>query len=93
MEVIESNKEKTVGIITNPGEIQHIGSFTPALLKEWWKMVAQVYGEDQSVHLFVRKSDANEGWAIFASSNGENPYVAVCGEYPADGEKWEEDPK
>lgn len=90
MKVIHANKSNTVGIITDPNQIWHIGTFTPALLKEWYKMVADMYGEEQEIHLFVRKSDLVDAYVIYASSNGENPFVAVTGHSKTDGTPWEQ---
>lgn len=88
MNVISENKTSTVGIVTDPDKLLHIGTFEPHLLKEWFRKVEQLYGLEQEFHLFVRKSDTKEAYVIFASSNGENPFVAVAGKYPDDGKPW-----
>ena len=90
MNVISDNETHTVGIVTDPDKLLHLGTFDPELLKEWFKKVEQLYGPEQEFHLFVRKSDMKEAYVIFASSNGENPFVAVTGKFPDDGKPWEQ---
>lgn len=90
MKVVSCNKENTVGIITDPKEVLHIGTFTPKLIKEWMKLVYDMYGDEQDIHLFIRKSDIVDGYCIYASSNGDNPFVAIVGRHPADGSDWEQ---
>lgn len=89
--VIHHNPDKTVGITSNPTNLQHLGSFKPALLKEWLKMIDEVFGDDiEDVEILVRKSDSCECFALFASHDGNSPFVAVCGRYKMDGSKWED---
>jgi len=90
MNVVSDNKEHTVGIITDPDNILHIGTFTPKFIQEWMKLVDAMYGDGQEIHLFVRKSDCADGYCIYASSNGDNPFVALFGHHPADGSNWEQ---
>lgn len=90
MKVVHANKDNAVGIVTDPDRFWHIGTFTPKLLKEWYKLVEDVYGDEQEIHLFVRKSDNVDAYVILASSNGENPFVAVTGRSKIDGSPWEQ---
>ena len=89
MKVIHANQTNTVGICTDPTGHKCIGMFTPALLKEWIKMLDDMYGDDQDIYLYIRKADPTDSFVLFASSNGENPFVAVCGKHPDDGKPWE----
>jgi hypothetical protein len=91
MNVISQNKEQTVGVITDPTKIQHIGTFTPEHLRDWMKMVLDMYGDHQEIHLFVRRADNMDAYIVYASSNGENPFVALCGRYKSDGSGWQQE--
>jgi hypothetical protein len=89
MKVIHSNQSGTVGIVSDVGKLQHAGTFSVKLLKEWMRQLEDVYGEDdEELHIFIRKSDAVDAYGIFASSDGGNPLVAVMGKYPDDGQPW-----
>jgi len=90
MKVVHTNSSNTVGIITEPNNILHIGTFDPHLIREWIKLVDDMYGDEQEIHLFVRKSDQVDGYCIYASSNGDNPFVAVTGKHHMDGSEWEQ---
>jgi hypothetical protein len=89
MNVIHANKANTVGIVTDPDNLHSIGAFTPSTLKEWVKWVEDMYGEEQDVEIRVRKSDVTDGFMLVATSNGENPFVAVCGKFNVSGKVWE----
>lgn len=89
MKVVSSNSTHTVGIITDPDNVLHIGTFTPKLIQEWMKLMDIVYGDEQDIHLFVRKSDLVDGYCLYASSNGDNPFVAITGNHPIEG-NWEQ---
>lgn len=40
------------------------------------------------IHLFMKKSESNESYGLFASYDGDDPVIAVLGTYPEDGKKW-----
>jgi hypothetical protein len=91
MNVISSNKDQTVGVVTNPDKILHVGTFSPDYLKEWTKMVVDMYGDHQEIHLFVRRADNTDSYVLYASSNGANPFVAMCGKFRGDGQLWSQE--
>jgi len=88
MKVIHANKENTVGIITDPDNLYSIGAWTPSRLKDWVKWIEDMYGEEQEIEIKVRKSDVTDGFMLVATSNGENPFVVVCGRYNGPGKTW-----
>lgn len=89
--IIHHNKAKTVGLASDPHQLKHIGAFSPKYLKEWLKMIDEVFGDDvEDVQVFVKKSVECECFALCASHDGESPFVVVCGRYRTDGRKWED---
>lgn len=91
LKVIHHNKDKTVGIVSDPANLSHIGAFSPKLLKEWLVLIDEVFGDDiDAIQIKVKKSEQCECFGLFATHDGGNPYVTVTGRYPLDGSKWEE---
>ena len=89
MKVIHTNQSGTVGIVSNVEKLQHAGTFSVGLLKEWMRQLEDMYGEDdEELHIFFCKSDTVDAYGIFASSDGGNPLVAVMGKYPDDHKPW-----
>jgi len=88
--IIHHNPSKTVGLVSNPTALTHIGAFSPKHMKEWLAMIDEVYGDDiEDVQILCKKSMDCECFAMFASHNGESPFVMISGKYPTDGSKWE----
>ena len=91
MNIIHHNPDKTVGIISGPENLTHIGAYSPKAIKEWLKTIDDIFGTDiEDVQILVKKCGDCEAFAMFASHNGESPFVMVSGRYRTDGGKWED---
>jgi len=90
MKVIDHNPDNTVGIVEKVEGIEHIGGFSHELMTEWFQAIEAAFEIQRTttIHLFVKKSETEESYALFASREGEDPLVAVAGKVPADGKPW-----
>jgi hypothetical protein len=90
MNVIDHNPDKTVGIVEKVDGLEHIGGFSHELMVEWLQAIEAAFEIQRTttIHLFVKKSDCEESYALFACSEGEDPLVALAGKLPADGKPW-----
>lgn len=90
MKVIDHNPDKTVGVVSDVEEMTHIGGFSFELMQEWMQAIEAAFDIERTttIHLFTKKSDTEETYALFASCEGKDPMVVVSGKVPADGKKW-----
>ena len=88
--VIHANKTNTVGIIANIHEPTYLGPFSLSLLKEWVELTETMYDEDTGLCINACKGTDEKGnpaYGLFASVEGNNPHVAVCGKGIVEGER------
>lgn len=92
MKVIHSNERRTVGILSGVDGLRDIGLFNRKDIEDWMRSIKDVFGDDDQVYIQIKESDNKEqaGFMICASTEGEDPKVAVCGTFRADGKKWGE---
>ena len=90
MQVIDHNPDKTVGVVEKVDGLEHVGGFSHALMMEWFQAIEAAFEiqNTTTIHLFVKKSESEESYALFASADGEDPLVALAGRQPADGKPW-----
>ena len=82
MKTHHSNPQKTMGIVSDLGNPIYIGIFNPKELKAWIDMAINVYGDEENLHInVVKANDPNckNAYGIFASNEGKDPHVGVCG--------------
>lgn len=91
MDIIDHNPDKTVGIVSAATDVEHIGGYSLAILKEWIAAMEAQFEVDNPdvIHLFVKRSESDcDCYALFASADGTDPLVACSGRKMADGSTW-----
>ena len=92
-EVITTNKEKTVGIVTNTSGLKNVGDFKITNLEAFVRKIREVFGEGNEGHIQIdfklSENPETPGHVILASVDGHEPHIAVCGEYLSDGNPWD----
>lgn len=95
MNVISSNNPDapTVGIVTEIEGLKNVGDFKLSLLEDWMKQIKTVFGQGNEgfIRIQFKLSDnpKQPGYVIAASVDGHEPHIVVCGQYLADGKRWE----
>lgn len=79
MKILSHNEEKTVGIVSEPDNIVHLGYFSPMILKEWAEKAEETFGKGEHCAFFFRKS--NDGGCKYSLLLGtdKDSFVMVAG--------------
>jgi hypothetical protein len=94
MEILYANPDGSVGVVTDVTNVIDLGEFNLSKLEEWITQIKLLYPDQikakRDIYIQFRKSMKEEqpSYLIFASIDGEDPKVAVCGMFRDDGKEW-----
>jgi hypothetical protein len=93
MNIIQGGKDGEVGIVSDAQDLKDVGDFAVANLKKWLNMISLVLGDDDDIRIRFKLSEdeLTPAYVIFASHDGMDPMVVVCGKYRNDGKGWDEE--
>lgn len=91
--VITSNKDRTVGVVTKADGLKNVGDFRISGLKAFVRQIEEIFGEgddgDIQIDFKLSENPKTPAYGIFASIGGHEPHVCVCGKFLTDGTPWE----
>jgi hypothetical protein len=90
MNIINSSKDGTVGVVSDVGDLKNVGDFSIRCLDDWMKKVKLVLGDDIDVLIEFKLcgNPTEPAYFITASHGGDDPKVMVCGKFRIDGKQW-----
>ena len=94
MEILYANPDGSVGVVTDVTNVIDLGEFNLSKIEEWIAQIKLLYPDQiksgRDIYIQFRKSMKEEqpSYLIFASIDGKDPKVAVCGMFRDDGKEW-----
>lgn len=94
MEILYANSDGSVGVVTDIENVTDLGEFNLSKLEEWITQIKLLYPDQiesgRDIYIQFRKSlkEKQPSYLIFASIDGKDPKVAVCGMFKEDGKGW-----
>jgi hypothetical protein len=93
-DVVSTNEEQAVGIVTNTSGLKIVGDFKISYLKSFIRQIEEIFGEGNEgrvqIDFKLSEDPSTPAYAILASVDGHEPHVAVCGEFMTNGTPWEQ---
>ena len=90
MNIIQKNKDSTVGIISGIEGLKNVGEFKIKNIDEWLKKIKLVLGDDRDILIEFKLSEdpKSPAYMVTASHDGEDPKIAVVGTCLLNGKEW-----